>query len=194
MINIISSDFWDIEARIRIRGNEANISFPGSDKARDVLNVFMFWPHKNNLGHTLHKGAYFSVVSIFWEAMRALPPDIQTFRISGHSLGGAQAQAFTYFLLIKLRASGWTGRKVVLHTDGAIKALGKSAVESMMGNIEAAGIEFEATHAVYGNDPIPLLYPWFQYPGETIILKKRSFPWIDLNLTGGDHVKGLGNN
>jgi hypothetical protein len=188
MIKINNKEF-DIEAKVGIKGNTADISFAGSNHWRDIFNAFRAWPHRTSRGDRLHRGAYLSMMSIFWDILEAVPVGVETWKVSGHSLGGAQAMAFVYELAWLIRTAGIPAKKVILHTDGAVKAFTDSAQKITVLNLTGRGVLYEFTHNVYGNDPIPILFPWFKYPGETVILKKRVFPWVDLNLTGGDHVK-----
>lgn len=178
----------DTEVKISIVGNSAIIGFVGSNHWRDILNVAEMWPLRDRGVH-LHSGAYRSMLSVFWDIMETIPVGITSWRVGGHSLGGAQAQAFVYELSWLIKKTHLPSAWVKLTTAGAPKAMGRDAISQTILNLTSCGVIYDFNHEVYGNDPIPLLYPWFHYPGEVKVIKKRSFPWIDFNLVGGDHVK-----
>lgn len=182
-MNSIEHKATDTQLNWGVEGKRLRIDVPGSNSWKDVMTFLTSW--KKKLPHgKVHKGAYKSAKAIFDVLKKDLvrkKVDYTSFTsvlLNGHSLGGAIAIILTY-----LFRTEWENIKnFECRVIGAPKAVDKK----MKAFLESKG-KFE--YAIYGNDPIPLLFAGYVPVGKLDRRKPRKFPWIDLNLIGGDHNK-----
>jgi len=159
--------YGTIELRIDVISN--SISIPGTNEASDFLTSFQCWKKKG-----FHAGCYKWVEKYVKDLYPYLDENIPV-RITGHSLGGAIAQV----LAVKLTEKGYF---VELDIDGAFPAVPKKRDYILKGKVD-----------IYGNDPVPSLFPWFGYPVKKNYCgpdrKWWKIPWQWVNLSVSDHME-----
>ena len=163
-----------------IDSKNVDISIPGSNGLPDVLTALGVRNFTDTKRRSIKVSysLYTAAVSVVGTIAGLLDDftDKPNIRLSGHSLGGGLVQVIA-FLLLDL---GYDNLSMVL--TGSIRA----------GNKEFAIFLEDSCKKIiwqeYGNDPIPLIWPWRSRVGFVATLKERKFPWLDFNLTGGDHM------
>jgi len=177
MIIYIDEKTTDTQVKIETKTDLVKISFEGSKTLKDILTAVGFFNTKqgkikfSKSLHTAVNSVFNDIYSIIVKNKR------KKIMISGHSLGGGLAQVFAYLLTFDKIISG-----VNLVLTGSIRAGNKAFSKHLEGTCDSI------TWEEYGNDPVPLVYPWRSTVGSVTRKKKRSFPWLDLDLVNGDHV------
>jgi hypothetical protein len=168
---------FDITVHVKHMGKRTIIGIPGTDHWRDIRQALKCWGW-NHQGYWFHYGAWEGVESV-WEQIKAAIPSVQEkIVVQGHSLGGSYAQIVAWRLTQCLRGHG---KEITLEAYNSFPAVGRRAMRK---------VSMEAwTHFIYGNDPVALLFRWWKFPGGEINEPPRKFPWLDLRIVSGDHVR-----
>ena len=171
MITRISERSTDTQLTVRT-DKDINIQLWGANSLRDCLQVANFFSHKTFDGVRITKGSWEAIESVWLKIWHEVSQYPKTALISvyGYSWGGGLAQVIAF----RLATSGYNN--VHLRVIGSVRVGNRAFAEYISTFCKSASwIE-------YGNDPIPLIWPWLKRVGNVTYLKKRSFPWINLNL------------
>ena len=143
---------------IKLKIIDNHISIPGTDELKDFKISCQCWPISG-----YHAGCYKWVMANI-QKIRDNIDETKAVYISGHSLGGSIAQVLGCLLQD-------AGMDVELSIQGAFPAV---IYQQLKGIAE-----------VYGNDPIPGLFPWFRFPVQ-IVYTGSDRKWWKINFS--DHV------
>lgn len=176
MIKYLDERSTDTQVKIETSNNIIKISFEGSKTLRDIVTATGLTNIKHN-GMSYSKRLNHAIWSVYFQIIKEINrAEVRSIKLSGHSLGGGLAQMLTYRLL-------WDGyTNISLLLTGSIRAGNKAFADFLDHGCDSI------TWQECGNDPVPLIWPWRSRVGKIDTVKKRSFPWLDLNLVSGDHM------
>lgn len=136
--------------------SDNRVVIDGTNSVADFLISADCLPNK----HGVHNGCYKAALWLYSQ-LEEIPHYIE-----GHSMGGGIAQALAVILIQK-------GYDVELRIAGSYPACTKRYM-------------VKGFSMVYGNDPVPRLFPWFQYPC-TVEYIGPARKWWKVNFR--DHVR-----
>jgi hypothetical protein len=172
----IHDHYTDTTVYFEDRADHYNVSCPGTNSLRDILNILN--GGYVNIGHNrkVSQGVHRAAMAVWFKIRPKLTDPKKPMKVSGHSLGGGIAQILAYRSIM-------ASRPCSLSVSGSIRT-GNRAFISFL---ESYTTQFDWYE--YGNDPVPLIWPWMSRPKDREILKPRTFPWLDFDLVKGDHMR-----